>query len=329
MQTQVLICDDSGMARKQLARALPAAWDIDIAFAEDGIQALEAIRAGKGDVLFLDLNMPGMDGYEVLAAIRESDLPTTVIVVSGDIQPEAHKRVSALGALDFLKKPVATDELSAALERYGLFSGSSSGTREVDVQFDIWDCYREMANVATGRAADLLARLLEVFVIMPIPKINMIEKNDIHMTLTHVAGEDAISAVCQGFIGASIAGEAFLIFNESSYADIARLMHYEGDIDENAQLELLMDISNVLIGACLNAVSEQLDLEFNIGHPVVLGRHIHIDNLTDNNKLHWKHCLAMEMSYTIEAHKINCDLLLLFTEDSMPEMEKRIAHLAN
>ncbi len=329
MQTQVLICDDSGMARKQLARALPAAWDIDISFAEGGVQALEAIRAGQCDLLFLDLNMPGMDGYEVLAAIRKSDLSTMVIVVSGDIQPEAHKRVSALGAIDFLKKPVAADELGAVLERYGLFSGTSSGSREVDVQFDIWDCYREMANVATGRAADLLARLLGVFVIMPIPNINMIEKNDIRMALAHVAEKDTVSAVCQGFIGANVAGEAFLIFNESSYDDIARLMHYEGDIDENAQLELLMDIANVLIGACLNTVSEQLDLEFSLGHPVVLGRHIHIDSLTDNGKLKWRHCLAMEMSYTIEAHKINCDLLLLFTEDSMPEMEKRVAHLAS
>ncbi|HEY9150158.1 MAG TPA: response regulator, partial [Gammaproteobacteria bacterium] len=93
MGTPVLICDDSSFARKQMARALPADWDIDISFAEHGREAIAAIAAGKADILFLDLNMPVMDGYEVLEAIRAGDLPTLVIVVSGDIQPEAHARV--------------------------------------------------------------------------------------------------------------------------------------------------------------------------------------------------------------------------------------------
>ena len=70
MTTQVLICDDSGFARRQMARSIPDGWDVDIAFAENGQQAIDLIREGKGDVLFLDLNMPVMDGYETMAYIR-------------------------------------------------------------------------------------------------------------------------------------------------------------------------------------------------------------------------------------------------------------------
>jgi len=57
-----------------MARALPKGWDVDVSFAGNGAEALDAIKAGKADILFLDLNMPVMDGYEALAAIRSQDL---------------------------------------------------------------------------------------------------------------------------------------------------------------------------------------------------------------------------------------------------------------
>lgn len=120
MATPVLICDDSSFARKQMARALPADWDTDITFATNGQEALEAIRAGQGGVTFLDLTMPVMDGYQVLETIRTEDLPTVVIVVSGDVQPEAVTRVKKLGALEFIKKPIDPDKTRTVLSDYGL-----------------------------------------------------------------------------------------------------------------------------------------------------------------------------------------------------------------
>ncbi|TGG95529.1 response regulator [Natronospirillum operosum] len=120
MPTSVLICDDSSLARKQMARALPRQWEVDISYATNGEEALAAIKAGQADVLFLDLTMPVMDGYEVLEHIRREDLPTVVIVVSGDVQPEAVARARSLGALEFIKKPIDPDKTLAALTQYGL-----------------------------------------------------------------------------------------------------------------------------------------------------------------------------------------------------------------
>ena len=120
MAIPVLICDDSNMARKQVARSLPEGWDVDITFATNGAEGLEAIRAGKGEMVFLDLTMPILDGFGVLESVRAEDLKSVVIVISGDIQPEAHDRVKSLGALDFIKKPVSKEKLQNVLLTYGL-----------------------------------------------------------------------------------------------------------------------------------------------------------------------------------------------------------------
>ncbi|NQY89346.1 MAG: response regulator [Colwellia sp.] len=367
MPTKLLICDDSNMARKQLARSLPEGWDVDVSFASNGVEGIEAIKAGKGDVLLLDLNMPEMDGYQVLEAILEQDLPTLTIVVSGDIQPEAHKRVTGLGALDFIQKPVNKEKLTEVLLSYGVFTkeeqnvvqpaitpstdiqktivqekrktsatpplkvvavdtSSSVSDVELTLSAELRDCYQEVANVAMGRAGDLLARLLDVFVKLPIPNVNFIEVSELSMALEAVEASESTSGICQGFISAGISGEALLILNDSSFKDVASLMNYQYDQDEGTELELLMDLANVLIGACLKGISEQLDINFSQGHPIVLGQHRKISELIVNNTK-WKKTLAIEISYGIENYPIKCDLLLLFTEQSMQTLNNKLSYL--
>ena len=120
MPVSVLICDDSNMARKQLLRLLPEAWQALVTQAGNGREGLEVIRAGKGELIFLDLTMPELDGYEVLQHMRREGLGGKVIVISADIQPEARARVLALGAIEFIRKPIAPDVLLDVLQRQGL-----------------------------------------------------------------------------------------------------------------------------------------------------------------------------------------------------------------
>lgn len=342
MALPVLICDDSSVARKLMARALPGDWDIDISYAVNGSEALDKLNAGKGNILFLDLNMPVMDGYEALEAILKTNIQTTVLVVSGDIQPEAHTRVMALGAVAFIKKPIGEDELTEILQELDLYEPASTrpenSTNEIiggrsdqeiaaagPVQYR--DCIQEIANVAMGQSADLLARLLNVFIKLPVPNVNLLEVCDLKMALSHVAKDDTYSAVCQGFIGAGIAGEALLIFSDSSYADMAKLLKFQGELDDNAELELIMDIASILVGACTGGIADQLDLNFSQGHPVVLGQHVNIGELVASNESRWKETLAIEIIYEIENYNITCDLLLLFTEDSIDNLNRRLSYL--
>ncbi|MBI1425415.1 MAG: response regulator [Gammaproteobacteria bacterium] len=325
MSRTVLICDDSTFAQKQMARALPEDLPVSISFANNGQEAIRAIKEGKGDVVFLDLNMPVMDGYQALEQIRGSDLVADIIVVSGDIQAEAHRRVMDLGALAFIKKPVNKDDVAAIIREFDLFNPDKAKAAKQGL--DTWDAYREVANVAMGQASALLAKVLNTFVIMPIPNVNMLEVSELQMAIAQVGSDDQLDAVCQGFIGGGIAGEAMLVFSESSYADIAKLTNFEGVLDDAAEMELLMDLTNILIGACVKSIAEQFDINLSLSHPIVLGRHGRAQDLLKSSKS-WTKTLAIDMNIGIENYHINGSLLLLFTEDSIPRLDYLIGYAA-
>ena len=338
MTTPVLICDDSGFARRQMARSVPDGWDVEISFAEHGQEALELIKQGKADVMFLDLNMPVMDGYETMRHIKEQDLPTMVIVVSGDVQPEARERMIAMGALDFIRKPIDNQKLSTILSQYGLYTGDTSSDRrsaqqeeagEAPQQIgDKLDAFQEMANVAMGRAGEKLAQLLGEFIDLPIPNVNLIETPELHMAIAEVKRNDSVSAVSQGFISAGINGEALLIFNDANFASMVKLLKYKSRaLSEELELEALLDVSNILVSACLNALSTQLHVQFTHNHPIVLGRHCDLDELLSKNVSRWNKVMAIEIGYSIKQHDIHFDLLLLFPDNSMELMFEKLVNL--
>lgn len=120
MSVPVTIADDSAFSRKTVMRALPKEWDVLVHEAVNGKEAIDAVKAGLADVLFLDLTMPEVDGFQVLQYLNENHNKTIVIVISADIQPEAVELVNSLGAYRFLKKPLSPNELHQALFEVGL-----------------------------------------------------------------------------------------------------------------------------------------------------------------------------------------------------------------
>lgn len=327
----LLVCDDSNMVRKQVLRALPADWPVSVTEAGNGREAMDAIRQGLGQVVLLDLTMPEMDGYQVLSALRAEGLKAQVIVISGDIQEEAVRRVRELGALAFLKKPFDENELRQTLSQLGLLTEpgqASLGSRPAaNTVISFHDVFRETVNVAIGRAAALIAKVLGVFVQLPVPNVNILEVGELHMALTDASSCKELTAICQGFIGSGIAGEALLMFHDSEIADIAQLMQRQST--DYSDLEMLLDLSSVLIGACLSSIADQIDVVFSQGHPQILGQHAAIDELIRVNRKRWKKTLAVEISYSLEGHDIRFDLLLLFTEDSIERLTHKLAYLMN
>ena len=112
-----LITDDSKLARFSLIKSLKSqVGDAEILQATNGLEAVEIMQKEKIDVVFLDLTMPVMDGYEALPKLLEINDKAKIVVVSADVQVQARKKVIELGAQLHIQKPINVEKMQEILE---------------------------------------------------------------------------------------------------------------------------------------------------------------------------------------------------------------------
>jgi two-component system LytT family response regulator len=112
---RVLVADDEAPARGKLQRWLSEQGDIEVvAESDDGLSAAEAIERLKPDVVFLDIQMPGLSGLEVAAQLEQETAPLIVFVTAFD---EHAIKAFELNAIDYLLKPYDKDRLLKTLSR--------------------------------------------------------------------------------------------------------------------------------------------------------------------------------------------------------------------
>jgi len=112
---RVLVVDDEAPARRKLVRLLRQEADVQILGEADGAEAaMEAIEKHKPDLVFLDVQMPGTDGFGVVRAIPQKSMPRIIFVTAHD---QYALRAFEVHAFDYLLKPVGEERFRAALSR--------------------------------------------------------------------------------------------------------------------------------------------------------------------------------------------------------------------
>jgi two-component system, LytTR family, response regulator len=115
MTLQALIADDEPLARERLRFLLSGKQEVEVAGeCRNGREVIAALKQNRFDVLFLDIQMPGMTGFEVIEQVGPAQMPVTVFVTAHN-----HYAVQAfeVHALDYLTKPVEEERLQATLSR--------------------------------------------------------------------------------------------------------------------------------------------------------------------------------------------------------------------
>ena len=113
----LLIVDDSPISRKIIRKLLPPG-PFDIREAGNGLECLKLYQEAPADLVFLDLTMPGMDGFETLEHLRRLDPQAKVVVVTADVQTRSQERVKDLGALVVIAKPPKAEVVKLVVERF-------------------------------------------------------------------------------------------------------------------------------------------------------------------------------------------------------------------
>jgi DNA-binding response OmpR family regulator len=114
----ILLVEDEPHLTEQLVRAIMRAGH-SVRTADNGPSALEEVTGTRFDLVVLDVNLPGFDGFKVLARIRAAGIPVRVLMLTA--RSEVGDRVAGLkaGADDYLTKPFALEELLARIEVLG------------------------------------------------------------------------------------------------------------------------------------------------------------------------------------------------------------------
>ena len=127
---RALIVDDEPIARAGIRKLLDAEPDVIVmGECRDGAEAAERIKADRPDLLFLDVQMPELNGFQVLASLRPDELPATVFVTAYD---QYALDAFEASAVDYLLKPFDRDRFARALVRARRFLAADqlSGFRE-------------------------------------------------------------------------------------------------------------------------------------------------------------------------------------------------------
>ncbi|HEY0393464.1 MAG TPA: LytTR family DNA-binding domain-containing protein [Candidatus Elarobacter sp.] len=125
---RALVVDDEPLVRSELVYALgKAAADVEIVEAPDAVEALQKLAAAPYDVVFLDINLPGLNGLEATKVINALPSPPQVVFVTA--HDEHALDAFELAAFDYVVKPVSEARLSRTLERLRALPRHAAGLR--------------------------------------------------------------------------------------------------------------------------------------------------------------------------------------------------------
>jgi two-component system sensor histidine kinase/response regulator len=113
---KILVIDDEEIVLDSCTQIL-SSGDYDLQTADNGLQGISVIEEFKPDLIFLDLKMPGISGFEVLEKIQEIDPAIVTIVITGFATIDSAVEAMQKGAFDFLPKPFTPDELRLITRR--------------------------------------------------------------------------------------------------------------------------------------------------------------------------------------------------------------------
>ena len=161
---RILVIEDESRLSQHIVKALrrhnhePSAWG-------DGAQGLQAALNESPDLIVLDLNLPGLDGFSVLTRLREAQCPARVLILTARGQVGDRVKGLKAGADDYLAKPFSMDELVARVEAIGRRGATPTAAdllKVADLQMDVQ--HRRVTRA--GRVISLSPREFDVLQVL-------------------------------------------------------------------------------------------------------------------------------------------------------------------
>jgi two-component system LytT family response regulator len=225
---RVLIADDEAPARQKVRRLLAGEGDVEIVGeAATGAEAVQAIREASPDVVFLDVQMPVLDGFGVVEEVGVDAMPHVVFVTAYD---EHALRAFEVRALDYLLKPVTPDRFRAVLQRV-----RAQMARKGEGAADLAERLDQLVGALAPRARFLRRLLVQdgnKALLLPVERIDRMEADRNYVRL-HAGGSTYVVRGSIGAMAERLDPDRFLRINRSEIVrlDAVKELHpwFHGD----------------------------------------------------------------------------------------------------
>ena len=229
----MLLVDDEPLAREGLRLLLSGDADVAAIYeAKDGSEAVRAIRDLRPDLVFLDVQMPEMDGFQVVREIGADHMPAIVFVTAHD---EHAIQAFEINAIDYLLKPVSRERFTKALAR----AKSRLGSRPAD------ETSRKIVSLLESLAAP--PRYLKRLAVRSAGKTIFVEMKDVdwieaaeNYAQLHVGRSAHLVHVAMNTLEKSLDPEMFLRVHRSAIVNIARIR----DLQPASHGEYMLTLTN-------------------------------------------------------------------------------------
>ena len=180
------------------------------------------------------------------------------------------------------------------------------------------DALQELLNISMGQAANSLAQLIETKIDISIPKITSVTPTQLYTLLFET--QNAFYTR-QSFLG-DVHGEVMSVLSQSGLNEVASLMEYDAPLSKEDIQEIILELSNILAGACLAGLSEQLELSTNLNMPTLFS-----PQKANFDELQWQHSLVMELQFAIAISSFSMRVVFCLDDESLTRMKATLDEL--
>lgn len=184
-----------------------------------------------------------------------------------------------------------------------------------DYDNDRQDAIQGILNSAMGSAANSLARVIDSDVEVNQPSVHWVNKNNLDATLANINLPEQSIAMRQSFRG-PLRGEILILLEHgASHHRLGKVMGYSEKMSPRNIQELTLELTNVLSGACISGLSDELDVVLHFGSPSIISQKTSVNNIFSKRQLQWTDALFMDVSYTVNSISLKTNLILCMIEE--------------
>ncbi len=200
---------------------------------------------------------------------------------------------------------------------------------------DEHDLLKEVFNMAMGQAGKALATLLKEFVELTVPDIKLVEAENVVETVLDYSvfdEDDSIVTFQQSFSNHNLNGVTIVVFDDQTRDSISDILGMDSKMDTVGELDFMNELSNILVGACINNISEQLfNQPMSFVRPELIADNISLREMVYNTfmrtKLKWKYTLLVKISLFLKEKSFKCDLVIFMSDKDTEVVLKSIQDL--